>query len=111
MEAASFFSIIDYAVDNPETQQAIIDAFAEVQRTWVAHHQGYVYAKFFASTDGIRVTSIVAWKSEADFVRFEEAPDGPERLAAIRRALDGLSCRGERRSFTLARAVEPRPNS
>lgn len=101
-----FYSIIDYSVDSAETQAAVISAFADIQRKWVASYPGYGSAKFLASPDGTRVLCIVGWASEADFARFEAISDSEGRAAAIQNALQKLSCSAERRSFRLAETVK-----
>ncbi|GAB3745452.1 hypothetical protein GCM10027598_82090 [Amycolatopsis oliviviridis] len=89
-EDKGFYSIIEYAVDGPETQAALVDAFAGIQDRWVRFHPGYVSARFHASVDGTRVVNVVSWASEADYRRFEETSDTAGRVAAIQAALDGL---------------------
>lgn len=89
-EDKGFYSIIEYAVDGPETQTALVEAFAAIQDRWVRFYPGYVSARFHASVDGTRVVNVVSWASEADYRHFEETSDTAGRLAAIQAALDGL---------------------
>lgn len=107
MAIEEFFSIIDYIVDGPQTQEAVISAFADIQRQWVAPYPGYLSAQFLASADGTRVKCIVRWASEADFAHFEDVSDTKGRSEAIQQALRGLSCTAERRSFKLVRVIDP----
>lgn len=102
-----YYSIIDYRVDGPQAQAAIVSAFAEIQRQWVASYPGYRSARFLTSTDGDRVLCVVTWDSEEDFRHFEAVSDTEGRSAAIGRALAGLSATAERKSFRLARTVKP----
>ncbi|OEV04954.1 antibiotic biosynthesis monooxygenase family protein [Streptomyces oceani] len=108
-----FYSIIDYTVDGPETQTELVRAFAEIQEQWVNFHPGYLSARFHVSTDGTRVYNIVRWESEADYRRFVETSDTDGRMAAIERALAGLSGTAEPRmsgspTYTVVREVGPR---
>jgi C-6 monooxygenase len=107
-----FFSIIDYAVDGAGTQARLVDAFAQIQRRWVAWYPGYVSAQLFASVDGTRVYNVVTWASEADFRHFEETSDTDGRVEAIRRAVEGAGGHVEPRMtgaprFTLAARIGP----
>lgn len=109
-----FYSIIDYAVDGPETQRELIDAFAEIQERWVRFYPGYRSARLFASIDGTRVYNVVHWASEADFRHFEETSDTEGRMAAIQAAIDSVPGTAEPRMtgaprFTVAREVLPGP--
>ncbi|UNO40553.1 antibiotic biosynthesis monooxygenase [Streptomyces sp. MST-110588] len=109
-----FFSVIDYTVDGPRTQQEVVDAFAEIQERWVRFYPGYRSARFLTSVDGTRVYNLVHWDSEADYRNFVETSDTKGRLAAIHKALDGLSGTAEARmtqtpQYTTARVVEPGP--
>ncbi len=94
---SGFYSIIDYTVDGPRTQRELVAAFAEIQERWVRFHPGYRSARFHVSTDGTRVYNIVHWDSEADYRAFVETSDTEGRMAAIQRALDGLSGHAEPR--------------
>lgn len=94
-EDKGFYSIIEYAVNGPETQAALVEAFAEIQDRWVRYYPGYVSARFHASVDGTRVVNVVSWASEADYRHFEETSDTAGRLAAIQAALDGLPGKAE----------------
>lgn len=107
MDTRDFLSVIDYIVDSPQTQEAVVSAFADIQRKWVATYPGYLSAQFLASTDGTRVKCIVRWASEADFIHFEAISDTQGRAKAIQQALEGLSCTAERRSFRLVSSVGP----
>lgn len=89
-EDNGFCSIIEYAVDGPGTQSALVDAFAEIQERWVRFYPGYVSARFHVSADGARVYNIVHWASEADYRHFVETSDTDGRMAAIQAALKGL---------------------
>lgn len=107
-----FYSIIDYTVDGPETQRALVEAFAEIQERRVRSYPGYRSARFLASTDGSRVYTIVSWASEADFRHFDETDDMEARQADIRRALAGLPGKAEPRMsgaprYVLMREVRP----
>ncbi|WP_181777003.1 antibiotic biosynthesis monooxygenase [Amycolatopsis pittospori] len=113
-EDKGFYSIIEYAVDGPETQAALVDAFAEIQERWVRFYPGYVSARFHASVDGTRVFNLVSWASEADYRHFEETSDLDGRLAAIHAALDGLPGEVESRvganpRYRVVREVGPGP--
>jgi C-6 monooxygenase len=108
----SFYSIIDYTVDGPETQRELAAAFAGLQERWVSFYPGYVSARLHVSTDGTRVYNIVRWASEADYRHFVETSDSEGRLAAIQNALDGLSGKAEPRmtgvpTYTVVREVGP----
>lgn len=111
---AQFFSIIDYTTDGPETQQELVEAFAEIQQRRVRSYPGYRWARFLASADGTRVYNIVAWASEADWRHFDDNDDLAERQADIEQALSGLSGTAEPRMsgsprYTLMREVRPNP--
>lgn len=110
----SFHSIIDYTVDGPDTQQEFVAAFAEIQERWVRFYPGYQSARFYLSTDGTRVYTVVRWASEADYRNYVETSDTEGRMAAISRALAGLSGKAEARmtgvpTYTVAREVGPGP--
>lgn len=92
-----FYSIIDYTVDGPDTRDALVRAFAEIQERWVSTHPGYRSARFHASTDGTRVLNIVHWASEADYRTFVETSDTEGRMAAIAAALAELPGKAELR--------------
>ena len=109
-----FYSIIDYTVDGPDTQRELVAAFADIQERWVRFYPGYRSARFHVSTDGTRVYNIVAWASEADYRNFVETSDTEGRMAAIGRALGGLSGRAEPRMsgdprYVVVREVGPGP--
>lgn len=111
-----FYSIIEHAVDGPETQRALVDAFAEIQVRWVRFYPGYVSARFHVSTDGTRVYNIVRWASEADYRNFVATSDTDGRMAAIQAAMDGLSGKAEARvsaipTYTVAREIGPGPRT
>ncbi|MEU5727332.1 antibiotic biosynthesis monooxygenase [Micromonospora sp. NPDC047738] len=110
----SFYSIIDYTVDGLGTQQELVAVFAEIQERWVRFYPGYQSARFHVSTDGTRVYNIVRWASEADYRNFVETSDTEGRMAAIRKALEGLSGKAEPRmsgvpTYTVVREVGPGP--
>ncbi|MBX3213832.1 MAG: antibiotic biosynthesis monooxygenase [Labilithrix sp.] len=114
MQDRGFYSIIDYTVDGPRTQEELIDAFVEIQERWVRFYPGYDSARLFASIDGLRVYNIVRWESEAAYRDFERDSDNVGRHAAIRRALDSLSGEAEARMsgpprYALVRVVLPGP--
>ncbi|EFC79206.1 antibiotic biosynthesis monooxygenase [Parafrankia sp. EUN1f] len=114
MADKSFYSIIDYAVDGPDSQRGLVEAFAEIQRQWVSFYPGYHSAQIFASIDGTRVYNIVRWASEADFRHFEQVSDTAGRIAAIQTAVAGVTGWAEPRMtgaprFTVAREVGPGP--
>lgn len=92
---SEFYSVIEYAVDGPETQQRLIDAFVDVQRQWVAHYPGYLGARLLASLDGERVYNVIRWARESDYRFFEARSDTAGRMAAIERAVDGVRGRAE----------------
>ncbi|MFY1686701.1 antibiotic biosynthesis monooxygenase [Plantactinospora sp. WMMB782] len=107
-----FYSIIDYTVDGPATQEELVAAFAEIQDRWVRFHPGYVSARFLVSLDGTRVYNLVHWATEADYRAFESTSDTDGRLAAIASALAGLTGTAEPRMtgaphYRLAREVGP----
>ncbi|WP_410627871.1 antibiotic biosynthesis monooxygenase family protein [Amycolatopsis sp. cmx-8-4] len=109
-----FYSIIEHAVDGPETQRALVDAFAEIQQRWVRFYPGYVSARFHVSTDGTRVYNIVSWASETDYRNFVATSDTDGRMTAIQTAMDLLSGKAEARvsatpTYTLAREISPEP--
>ncbi|MEO3749522.1 antibiotic biosynthesis monooxygenase [Streptomyces sp. B6B3] len=111
---SGFYSIIDYTVDGPRTQEELVAAFAEIQERWVRFHPGYRSARFHVSTDGTRVYNIVHWDSEADYRSFVETSDTDGRAAAIQRALDGLSGTAEPRmdgppTYRVVREIGPGP--
>lgn len=113
-DTAGFYSIIDYTVDGPQTQQELIEAFARLQERWVRFYPGYKSAHLFASIDGTRVYNIVHWESEAAFREFERVSDNAGRVAAIRHALEGLSGKAEARMsgpprYNIVREVTPGP--
>ncbi|MFF5446130.1 hypothetical protein [Streptomyces sp. NPDC012888] len=89
--SGEFASIIEYAVDGPATQRELVAAFVPLLHRWVAGHPGYVSARFHASTDGLRVSNVVTWASEAHYRAFLDTSDTPGRLAAIEAALAALS--------------------
>lgn len=107
-----FYSIIEHATDGPETQRALVDAFAEIQQRWVCFYPGYVSARFHVSTDGSRVYNIVHWASEEDYRHFLATSDTEGRMAAIQAAMGHLDGRAEARvganpTYTIAREVRP----
>lgn len=109
-----YYSIIDYAVDGPRTQDELVEAFAELQERWVRSYPGYCSARIFASLDGTRVYNVVHWASEADFAHFEATSDNEGRAAAIEAAIASVSGWAEPRMtgpprFTLRREVLPGP--
>lgn len=109
-----FYSIIDYTVDGTQTQRELVDAFAAIQERRVRSFPGYRSARFFASLDGTRVYTIVAWDSEDDWRRFDETDDRRQRAADIRQAIEGLSGHAEPRMsgaprYRLVREVRPGP--
>jgi C-6 monooxygenase len=111
-----FYSIIEHAVDGPETQRALVDAFAEIQERWVRFYPGYVSSRFHVSTDGTRVYNIVHWASEADYRNFVTTSDTDSRMAAIRAAMDALPGKAEARvsatpTYTVAREIGPGPQA
>lgn len=91
MSDERFFSIIDYEVDGPTSQQQLIDAFVDVQERWVRSHDGYLSARLLASVDGRRVYNLITWASEEQFRRFEEESDTEGRMAALAAAVEGVS--------------------
>ncbi|MER5965929.1 antibiotic biosynthesis monooxygenase [Streptomyces sp. NPDC002057] len=108
-----FYSIIDYTVDGPATQDEVVSAFADIQERWVSFYPGYRSARFHVSTDGTRVYNIVAWASEADYRNFVETSDTEGRMAAIGAALEGLTGKAEARmsgvpTYTVVREIGPR---
>lgn len=110
----SFYSIIDYTVDGPDTQRELAAAFADIQERWVRFYPGYRSARFHVSTDGTRVYNIVAWASEADYRNFVENSDTESRMAAIHEALESLSGKAEPRmsgipTYVVVREVGPGP--
>ncbi|TDC64827.1 antibiotic biosynthesis monooxygenase [Actinomadura sp. GC306] len=109
---SGFYSIIDYTVDGFETQRELVGAFAEIQERWVRFYPGYRSARFHVSLDGTRVYNIVHWDSEADYRHFEATSDTEGRMAAIERALEGLSGKAEARMsglphYAVVREVGP----
>ncbi|TDB86772.1 antibiotic biosynthesis monooxygenase [Actinomadura sp. 7K534] len=111
---SGFYSIIDYTVDGPGTQRELVEAFAEIQERWVRFYPGYRSARFHVSLDGTRVYNIVHWDSEADYRHFETTSDTEGRMAAIKRALEGLSGKAEARMsglphYAVVREVGPGP--
>ncbi|MEU7748926.1 antibiotic biosynthesis monooxygenase [Nonomuraea sp. NPDC049158] len=111
---SGFYSIIDYTVDGFDTQRELVEAFAEIQERWVRFYPGYRSARFHVSTDGTRVYNIVHWASEADYRHFVETSDTDGRMAAIGKALEGLSGKAEPRmtgvpTYTVVREVGPGP--
>ncbi|TDD81526.1 antibiotic biosynthesis monooxygenase family protein [Actinomadura rubrisoli] len=111
---AGFYSIIDYTVDGVDTQRELVAAFAEIQERWVRFYPGYRSARFHVSTDGTRVYNIVHWASEADYRNFVETSDSEGRMAAIGKALRGLSGKAEARmsgipTYTVVAEVGPGP--
>ncbi len=115
-EDKGFYSIIEYAVDGPGTQAALVDAFAGIQERWVRFYPGYISSRFHVSVDGTRVINLVSWASEADYRHFEETSDLDGRLAAIHAALDGLPGEVESRvsanpRYRVAREIGPGPRS
>ncbi|MFD7236400.1 antibiotic biosynthesis monooxygenase family protein [Streptomyces syringium] len=108
-----FSSIIDYTVDGPATQAELVSAFAEIQEQWVSFYPGYLSARFHVSTDGTRVYNVVQWASEADYRDFVETSDTEGRMAAIEKALAGLSGKAEPRmtgapTYRVVREIGPR---
>jgi C-6 monooxygenase len=113
-EALKFYSIIDYTVDAAETQRELAEAFEKIQKDWVRFYPGYLGAKILASTDGIRLYNIIEWRSEDDFRNFAKTSDTPGRLAAIGKALEGLSGKAvvrmtEAPHYGVLRTVKPGP--
>jgi C-6 monooxygenase len=111
-----FYSIIEHAVDGPETQRALVDAFAGIQERWVRFYPGYVSARFHVSTDGTRVYNIVHWASEADYRNFVATSDTDGRMAAIRAEMDALPGKVEARvsanpTYTVVREIGPGPQA
>ena len=109
-----FYSIIDYAVDGPDTQRELIRVFAGLQERWVRYYAGYQDSTLFASLSGDRVYNVVRWDSEAHYRRFEEDSHSDGRIAAIQASLAGLSGRAEPRMsgpalFRVARVVRSGP--
>ncbi|OYD70739.1 antibiotic biosynthesis monooxygenase [Rhodococcus sp. OK302] len=109
---AGFYSIIDYTVDGFDTQLELVEAFAEIQERWVRFYPGYSSSRFHLSTDGTRVYNIVRWTSEADYRNFVENSDTDGRMAAIEKALAGLSGKAEARmtgvpTYTVVREIGP----
>ncbi|MFC4604236.1 antibiotic biosynthesis monooxygenase family protein [Rhodococcus kronopolitis] len=109
-----FYSIIDYTADGFDTQQELVEAFAEIQEQWVRFYPGYSSSRFHVSTDGTRVYNIVRWRSEADYRNFVENSDTDGRMAAIEKALEGLSGKAEARmtgapTYTVVREIGPGP--
>ena len=92
-----FYSVIDYTVDGPETQQELVAAFAEIQERWVRFYPGYLSSRFLTSEDGTRVYNLVQWATEADYRHFVEVSDTEGRMAAIQAALAGLKGEAEPR--------------
>ncbi|MBL7499401.1 antibiotic biosynthesis monooxygenase [Frankia sp. CNm7] len=114
MDDKGFYSIIDYAVDGPDSQRELVEAFAEIQRRWVSFYPGYRSARIFASVDGTRVYNVVHWVSEADFRHFEQTSDTAGRVAAIEAAVAGVRGWAKPRMtgaprFRVAREVGPGP--
>lgn len=97
--ATPFYSIIDYTAASAEAQLGIAQAFAQIQRDWVAPYRGFVSARFLASTDGTIVRAIVEWQSEDAFHAFERESDGKGRIAALEEAFAKLSTQGSRNTF------------
>ncbi|MBP2404095.1 Antibiotic biosynthesis monooxygenase [Streptomyces netropsis] len=107
-----FSSIIEYAVDGPATQSELVSAFAKIQEQWVSFYPGYLSARFHVSTDGTRVYTVVHWATEADYRNFIETSDMEGRMAAIEKALAGLSGKAEPRmagapTYTVVREIGP----
>jgi heme-degrading monooxygenase HmoA len=94
-----FYSIIDYTAPSTEEQREIAEAFAQIQRDWVAPYPGFVSARFLASTDGNTVRAIVEWESEDAFHTFERESDGKGRIAALEEVFKKLSTQGSRDTF------------
>lgn len=109
--AQEYLSIIDYSTAGYEDQPVVADAFAEIQRDWVAQYQGFVSAQFLASTDGRSVRAIVTWSSKEAFDRFERESDSAGRLAALQSAFDKLSTTGQRQTFHALAIVLPRASA
>ena len=112
MDSDGFYSIIDYAVDGPDSQRRLVDAFAALQERWVRSYPGYRSAQIFASVDGTRVYNVVHWASEAAFRHFEATSDTEGRSAAIQAAVEGVPGWAEPRMtgaprFRLAHVVVP----
>ena len=113
-EDTGFYSIIEHAVDGPDVQRALVDAFAEIQERWVRFYPGYVSARFHVSTDGTRVYNIVHWAGEADYRNFVANSDTDGRMAAIQSAMAGLPGKVEARvsanpTYTVVREIGPGP--
>lgn len=109
---AGFYSVIDHTTDGPETQAALIDAFAAIQERRVSTYPGYVSATLLASTDGTRVLNVVAWETEEDYRQFDETDDHESRMVEIAEAVDGVPGHAEPRMTGLphyrpVRVVEP----
>ncbi|TGG90264.1 antibiotic biosynthesis monooxygenase [Natronospirillum operosum] len=104
---AAFYSIIDYTALSAQSQQDIAEAFAQIQRDWVAPYSGFVSARFLASTDGKVVRAIVEWETEEAFHAFEKESDGEGRIAALEAVFQKLSTQGSRQTFRSVCAVLP----
>ncbi|WP_067491641.1 antibiotic biosynthesis monooxygenase [Actinomadura hibisca] len=109
-----FYSVIDYTVDGPETQQELVAAFAEIQERWVRFYPGYVSSRFLVGEDGTRVYNLVRWATEADYRHFEQTSDTEGRMAAIKAALERLKGKAEPRMtesprYRVAREVTAGP--
>lgn len=106
-----FYSIIDYTAPSREGQREIAQAFAQIQRDWVASYPGFVSARFLASTDGKIVRALVEWESEDAFVAFERNSDGKGRIAALEAVFKKLSTQGSRQTFRPVGEVLPSGSS
>lgn len=102
-----FYSFVDYTSPSAEDLNLVAEAFAQIQRDWVAPYPGFVSARFFASTDGNIVRAVVEWESKAAFDDFERNSDGEGRVAALQAVFDKLSTKGSRQTFRPAGEVLP----
>ncbi len=50
----------------PEKQQDTFHAISKVYTDVVSHQPGFISAKLLVSDDGVRVTAVAQWESEAD---------------------------------------------
>ncbi|MBD0301396.1 MAG: antibiotic biosynthesis monooxygenase [Tolypothrix sp. T3-bin4] len=50
----------------PEKQQDAFQAIKKVYKDVVSHQPGFISAKLLVSDDGVRVTAVAQWESEAD---------------------------------------------
>ncbi len=86
----SFFSVIDYSIEDAETGRKLIREFSKIQKEWVAHYPGYISASFLVSIDHKRVLNLVRWKDEASYYNFENNSNTEARMQAIAEALKKL---------------------